>query len=653
MQWNLPAFAAGERVLDRTCRTRVADGMGRAYGMGGSARGALSAAALLATLACAGPGLAPREPRPAAAVTAMPVAPVGGSAASSPVTIDGYELPVRAPGELAAFPQAPLVAVAADTRFARLSHAQYQHAVQDLFGIRESLGLTFAPDALDGFGFNTSIAFRVDPRLGPQYRAMAEALAERAVRDAAILARIVPCPAPAPACRDEFLRSFGERALRRPLTARDLDTFRALFDSAATLAAGGDAFIEGVRLTVETMLQAPEFLYRTEASRKAGGGRVPLDDFEVASRLSFFLYDSMPDEELFAAARAGRLHTPDQVETAARRMLSEPRVLEKLVAFHDQAWQFGRFARISPDAATYTNLPKGLVWRVRQATALFVRDILQSGGGLEELLTAPFAYVDAGLAPLYGIESFGAPELGPGQFTRINFNPAERRGLLMQVGYLASNAYSVRTDPIHRGLFVIRHLLCRDIPDPPPGATSTPPPETDRPIVTTRDEVELVTSQSFCPTCHSEINAPGYAFEGFDAVGQRRTTENGAAVDTAASMVLDGRLVSFDGPAGLVDALARSQEAHRCYSRRWLEFAYGRPLAESDLPTLDAIAQNSLPIGDIIMAIVRSPEFLSIAPTLPEPTAPPPRAASDRPPAGEAAQGSELLLAAPFGGRGR
>jgi hypothetical protein len=322
----------------------------------------------------------------------------------------------------------------------------------------------------------------------------------------------------------------------------------------------------------------------------------------------------MPDEALFAAARAGQLRTVDQVEAAARRMLTQPRVLDKLVAFHDQAWQFGRFARISPDAEAYPNVPKALVWRVRQATALFVRDILQTGGGLEELLTAPYAYVDAGLAPLYGLESLGARTPAPGRFTRVDFDPDERQGLLMQVGYLASNAYSVRTDPIHRGLFVIRYLLCRDIPDPPPGATTTPPPETNRPIITTRDEVDLVTGQSFCPTCHSEINAPGFAFEGFDAIGQRRTMENGAAVDTSSSMVLDGQMVSFDGAAQLVARLAQSQEAHRCYSRRWLEFAYGRPLADSDLPTLDALAADSLPIADIIVAIVRSPEFLSFAP---------------------------------------
>jgi hypothetical protein len=191
----------------------------------------------------------------------------------------------------------------------------------------------------------------------------------------------------------------------------------------------------------------------------------------------------------------------------------------------------------------------------------------------------------------------------------------------MQVGYLASNAYARSTDPIHRGLFVIRNLLCRDIPDPPPGATTTPPPPTTQPIVTTRDEVSLVTGQSFCPTCHTEINAPGFAFEGFDAVGQRRTIDNGAAVDTTTTLVLDDEPVHVSGPSELVEHLARSREAHRCYTSRWLEFAYGRPLAKSDLPTLDAIAADSRPIADIIVAIVQSPAFTSRAGVEPAPRA--------------------------------
>jgi len=538
----------------------------------------------------------------------------------------GYELPVRTGGPNAAFPFQPPAPVVADTRLARLSHRQYEQTVRDLLGLREPLDSAFAPDASNGFGFDTSTAFRVDPRLGPQYRASAEALAARVSGDATLAARLMPCEEKTPVCRDRFLASFGERAFRRPLARDDLDSFRAVFDAGPARYRGADAFRDGVRATLEVMLQAPDFLYRTEQSRAVDSmGRVQLDDFEVASRLSYFLYDSMPDEPLFAAARAGRLRTPDQVEAAVRRMLTEPRVLDKLVAFHEQAWELERLARISPDAVTYPEAPKGLVQRVRRATRLFVRDVLRSGGGLEELLTAPYAYADDGLRTLYGVPAVAPPNTARpasdagGRFARIDFDAGERKGLLMQVGYLAANAYSINTDPIHRGLFVVRNLLCREVPDPPPGATTTPPPETDQPIVTTRDEVELVTGQSFCPTCHVEINAPGYAFEGFDAVGRRRRTEKGVAVDTSGSMVLDGQRVSFADAPELVEQLARSKDAHRCYSRRWLEFAYGRALAQSDLATLDAIAADSLPIADIIVAIVRSPQFLSLAPSPPAP----------------------------------
>lgn len=515
----------------------------------------------------------------------------------------------EAPALPPAFPPRTPVAAPRETRLTRLSHSQYQHTVQDLFGIRDSLDLTFAPDALNGFGYDTSNDFRVDARLGPQYRAMAESLAERAVSEDAIFARIVPCDTASPACADQFIASFGERAFRRPLAADEAGSFRGLFDLAAQLLGSGDAFRDGVQLSIEAMLQAPQFLYRTEASVNAGpDGRIALSDWEVAARLSYFLYDSMPDAELFAAARSGQLRSPEQIEREARRMLAQPRVLDKLVSFHEQAWQFGRFSRISPDRATYPNVPNGFVASVRASAALFVEDVIGNGGGLTELLTSPYAFADAGLAQLYGVSAPASTG-----YQRIDFAGGERRGLLMQIGYLASNAYSIRTDPIHRGLFVIRDLLCRQVPDPPPGASMTPLPETDEPIETTREEISLLTGQSFCPTCHTQINPPGFAFEGFDAVGQVRTMENGVPVDTAARMMLDGRVVSFSGPGELVELLSRSQEAHRCYASRWLEFAFGRQLADEDVAIWDELGTESLPIADIVAGLVTSPQFSSLS----------------------------------------
>jgi hypothetical protein len=223
------------------------------------------------TAGAAGSSPAPlRAPSPAA-----PLSPPSAAAASA----DGYQLPARGEGAGASFPFQPPAAVAADTRLARLSHSQLRHTVSDLLGIRELLASTLAPDASNGFGFDTSTAYRVDPRLGPQYRAMAEELAARVAADAAVTAHLAPCVRDTPVCRDRFLAAFGERAFRRPLSRDDLDTFQAVFDAGARRYQGQSAFRDGVRAVVEAMLQAPEFLYRVEASRSVDSmGRIRLDD---------------------------------------------------------------------------------------------------------------------------------------------------------------------------------------------------------------------------------------------------------------------------------------------------------------------------------------------------------------------------------------
>lgn len=496
-----------------------------------------------------------------------------------------------------------------ESRLVRLSHRQYRNTVSDLFEFESLPEADFVPDSLDGFEFDTSSALRVDLRLGPQYRAAAEAVAERVVADESQLAQLLPCEPSSEGCASQFIEEFGARAFRRPLTPVQRDRFAALFEAAASLVDSGDPFLDGVQLSLEAFLQSPQFLYRVEASEgPVVEGREALDGWEVASRLSYFLYDSMPDTELFEAARSGDLETREGVERAARRMLRSPRAASKLASFHRQAWQFGRFASIAPDEAAFPNVPDNFVERVGEAADLFLADVIAQGGGLREFLTAPFAYVDEGLAPLYGREVAGG-------MTRVELD-GDRRGMLMQVGFLASNAYSQKTDPIHRGLFVLRDLLCREVPEPPPDAQMASLPRTDEPIETTRDEISLLTGQISCVRCHSQINPPGFAFEGFDAVGQVRETENGVPVDTTGEIRLDGEMVEFEGPSDLVEALAQSQEARDCYTSRWLEFANGRPLAESDDALREALAATPASVEDIAVAVATSPDFLSRGPVL-------------------------------------
>lgn len=493
-----------------------------------------------------------------------------------------------------------------NTRIVRLSHAQYASTLRALFGVQETPETGFAPDALNGFNFNTSNDLRVDPRLGPQYRSAAEQVAQQVIADDAVFARVVPCEPASAGCAGEFIDSFGERAFRRPLSSEESARFQALFDLGSTVGDSGNAFDDGVQLVLEAMLQAPQFLYRTEVSSGAvQDGRAALDDWEVASRLSYFIFDSMPDDELFQRARDGELHTPEQVGSEVARMLDDPRASSKLTSFHEQAWQVGRYAKIAPDASTYPGLPGDLVDRLRASSNRFVESVIEDGGGLREFLTAPYAYADSELASLYDVDVSG------NALTRVDFADGERKGFMMQAGFLASNAYSRKTDPIHRGLFILRDMLCRLIPDPPPGAQQTPPPETDEPIETTREEISLLTGQLYCPSCHSQINEPGFSFEGFDAVGQVREQENGVDVDTTGSITLDGSPIQFSGAGELVEALANSQDAQDCYTSRWLEFAYGRALTERDDTLHARLAAEPRSVQEIVQTMTSAPEFLS------------------------------------------
>ncbi len=508
-----------------------------------------------------------------------------------------------------AFPTAPPVKLEEESRLVRLSQSQYDNTLQDLFGDAEVAQRTFAPDALNGFRFDTSSDLRVDARLGPEYRFSAEAVAARVVADADIYQRLVPCSATDAGCAEEFISSFGERAFRRPLSDAERARFGDLFELGGELGEDGDPFREGVQLVVEAMLQAPQFLYRAAVSQgQVQDGRRLLDDWEIASRLSYFLFDSMPDSTLFEKARAGQLRTEAQIEAQVARLLGDERVTSKLVSFHEQLWQFGRYSKIAPDADTYRGLPANFIDRLLASSDAFLADVIEEGGGLEELLTAPYAYADGALATIYGQGGAGS-QGSSSRLGRIDFEDGERKGFLMQLGFLASNAYAKKTDPIHRGLFILRDILCRAIPEPPPGAVTTPPPPATTPVVTTRDEVSLLTGQQYCPTCHGQINEPGFSFEGFDAIGRARESDNGAPVDTTGAMTLDGQRVAFEHAGDLVEALAASDEARSCYVSRWLEFANGRELATVDVALRDRLAQDPRGVKELVTAIVTAPEF--------------------------------------------
>lgn len=500
--------------------------------------------------------------------------------------------------------------VAVVTRVARLTHGQYDSTIGALLGVTDKPAGSFAPDAAEGYSFDNGINLRVDGRLGPQYRYAAEELAEKVAADAGFVARIVACTEQAAGCSDQLIAELGKRAFRRPLTAAEQTRFATLFARGAELVGSGNAFRDGVRLLVEALLQSPQFLYRSELSDVRGSdGLIQLDSWEMAARLSYFLWGSMPDQTLFDAAAAGSLASPEAVATAAQRLLADPKARASLTSFHAQALRFARFQKVAPDKSKYPNAPADMAVKIRNAAELFVQDVVFDGqGGISELLNAPFAYADSGLATIYGKSLPGAG------FQKLTFAPGERAGYLMQAGFLASNAYAIRTDPIHRGLFVQRDLLCRTIPDPPPGASMTPLPPTSDTIKTTRDQIEVLTAPAGCIGCHTMINAPGFAFEAYDAIGALRQTDNMAPIDTTGTTTIDNQPVSFQNAVELSQALSQSAEARACYVGKWLEYAYGRSKLAGDAAAQAALSQAPQSTLQLVAQVTTTSGFRFRAP---------------------------------------
>ncbi|MCB9591869.1 MAG: DUF1592 domain-containing protein [Sandaracinaceae bacterium] len=524
------------------------------------------------------------------------------------------DTPVR-PGDRNDLPEG-VVLPAPQTRLARLTHSQWERTTQDLFGLDEptGLGTSFRADSLPGDAVfdNPGAALDVDEVLWNGYQRAAGALAERATSDAAILARVAPDTGGAVEDQAErFVRDFGARAHRRPLTDDEVGEYLHVYATAAGLFGPLDAHTAGVRLVLEAMLQSPWFLYRVETSRDPDGRIIPLDGWEVASRLSYALWGSMPDEELFAAAAAGMLTTPDGVVTQARRMLDDPRAEATVVDFHRQLFDVRKFEGIVPSPDVFGDVSPRLAEFATREHDLFVTEmVFNRDGGYRDLLTSSDTFVNDELARIYELDGTYSTET----FEPVSLDPAQRRGIFTQVGFLAANATTRSPDPIHRGVYLAERIACVHIDAPP---EDTPPPGVMAGL-TNRQTIELHTEQpgSICAGCHAQIINPfGFPFESYDAIGMWQTTDNGQPIDTSGSPPVDGVPTPVADAVQLADALADSEWVHECYVRHWIEFTLGRHAAAEDQALVADLGERSrageLSIKELIVSLVTSRAFLT------------------------------------------
>jgi hypothetical protein len=357
---------------------------------------------------------------------------------------------------------------------------------------------------------------------------------------------------------------------------------------------------------------------RTELGTVSGGqdGLYALTSYEVASRLSYMLWGSLPDDTLATAADNNQLTTPAQILTQATRMLGDARAHNKVSAFHRYYMLMGlntRWDNTNHDTTAFPAFKKELVGTLQQETENFFDQIVfTKNGTFQDLLTSPLGYVTSGTAPLYGISTSG---LTATTLKETTLNAQQRPGFLTRLGFL--NAYSSysRTSPILRGAFITKQILGTKIASPPPGAEATALP-TDATLDTNRKQVDAQTSADACATCHHDyINPPGFVMENFNAVGTWQTTEKstGVALDTVVDMMIDDEKVHLTNVSELMAKIAASPMAQMRYAERWTSYAYEREGDRLDSCTVadlgTKISKGGYTIRNLISDLTQTTQF--------------------------------------------
>ncbi|MRG98087.1 DUF1592 domain-containing protein [Polyangium spumosum] len=407
--------------------------------------------------------------------------------------------------------------------------------------------------------------------------------------------RIVVCdPTSGATCVREILQKFAERAFRRPVGEAEIDK---LVGVVALAEAQGQTPSDGIEIALRAILTSPHFLFRPELDPdpNADAPAHPLNDFELASRLSYFLWSSMPDEELFAAAREGKLQDPAEIEAQVERMLADPKA-EALVDNFAGQWLFTRaLDDHQPDYHAFPKWNATLRESMRQETRLFFEEFLRSDLPIPRMLTADFTYIDQALATHYEIKDFQ----GEG-FVRVTLQDPNRKGLLAQGSILTVTSFPTRTSPVKRGKWIMTQMLCTEPDAPPPGVEGLVTEEV--PTGSIRQRLEIHRANPICAGCHEEMDNLGFGFENFDGIGSFRTVDLGFPVDS--SGVLPGGK-TFDGLAELSGILAEDPRFLHCVSEQMLTYALGRGHEAADADDLEHMTKELGDRGETFAELIK------------------------------------------------
>jgi hypothetical protein len=424
-------------------------------------------------------------------------------------------------------------------------------------------------------------------------------------------------------CARQILSTLARRAYRRPVTEDDLRTLLGFYD--AGHAEGG--FEVGIQRGLERILAGPSFLFRLERepAQLAPGTAYPLSDLELASRVSFFLWSSIPDDELLDVATRGRLSDPPVLRQQVRRLLADPRSQSLVDNFANQWLKLGKLAGVTPDADAQPDFDENLRDAIQQETRLFIASQVRDDRSIMDLLTANYTFVNERLAKHYQL-----PDIYGSHFRRVTFADGVRGGLLGQASILTVTSYPDRTSPVVRGKWLLENMLGAPPPPPPPNVPALKDRGADGRPRSVRERMEAHRQNPACAVCHVRMDPLGFSLENFDSLGKWRTVSDGAPIDTAAALP-DG--TQFRGVAGLRTLLVSHRDDFvRTFTEKLMAYAMGRGVDYFDLPAVRQItrdaAAHDFRWSSIITGIVQSTPFTMGMVTG---ASPDPRAATHRP----------------------
>ncbi len=478
----------------------------------------------------------------------------------------------------------------------RLTHSQYNNTVRDLLNDTSRLADQFPPEDFVGGFRNQYLSQSTSPLLAEAYAAAAEKLARKAFLGGDPHG-LVPCK-PASfadvACRDKFLKTFGRRAFRRPLQAAELARYQKLF---AAEAMASKQFLAGAQVVVEVMLQSPNFLMRSE-----NGLDPSLRPYEVASYLSYFLTNTMPDEALLNAAAAGELGSTEGFRKQARRLLASPKARESVDEFIAEWLRFDRLSGTVRERRLYPQFSPELTLAMTEETRRLAADLIWNNRNFMEFYSSTSTFVNSDLAKLYGVP---APK---NEYERVELPATSGRGgVLGQAAFLTMTSKPAETSITARGLFVREQLMCQEVPQPPPGVDANLPVVTRAKPLTQRERLGVHLSNPGCASCHTLIDPIGYSMEKFDAIGgyrekmkltifpqrfEKEEEPTTVELDLDTTGTLAGiENATFSTPRELGKILAATPQCQQCVAKQLFRYMAGRHERPSDRVVIDRAFQ--------------------------------------------------------------